>query len=228
MKVMTVILGLALSLAAAAAAQDRPAGLTVVGEGRVAMTPDVALVRMGVTAEADSAGAAAAALSDRLGPVLEALAEAGIAPADIRTGTLQLGPIHAGRGPGGEGRPEIVGYRAESLVEVRLQQVGRVGEILDAAIETGTNRLEGIAFSASQPEVAESAALAAAVADALRKAQVVSQAAGLTLGPVRSITEQGGGMPRPEMMRMSAADMPVAPGEIEATARVEVVYDLAE
>ncbi len=231
MRGLIIAVALAMALPAGAQEQDTgrtaPGELVVTGTGRVAVEPDLARIRLGVVAEADEAGAAAAALSQALDPVLAGLTEAGVGAPDIRTGTLQIGPVYPEpSGAPGE-RAEIAGYRAESLVTVTLRDIGRVGEILDAAIGDGANRLEGISFAPSDPAAVEEAALAAAVADAMRKAQIVSEAAGQTLGSLVTLAERSGGG-GPVAMRMSAADMPVAPGEVEVTAQVEATFALRE
>ncbi len=229
MRALTIAAALVAALPVLAQAQEDPGTLAVTGEGRVAVEPDMARIRLGVGAEAEEAGAAAAALAEALRPVLDGLTGAGIAPADIQTGSLQLGPVYAEAESRPGAPPEIAGYRAESLLTVTVRDIGAIGEILDAAVGDGANRLDGIAFTLSEPQATEDAALAAAVADALRKAQIASTAAGRTLGPILEIVEAQDSGPGPEMMRMSAAsDMPVALGTVEATARVTVTYALGE
>ena len=53
---------------------------------------------------------------------------------------------------------------------------------LDAAVDAGTNTTYGIAFSSTQENEAYQKALARAVEDAMQKAQVLANAAGVQLG----------------------------------------------
>ena len=202
--------------------------LTVEGTGEVAFEPDIALVTLGVEADAASPAEAVAAMAQGLSPVLDSLTQAGIAPRDMQTGTLNLRPVYAEQSQTrpGEG-PEISGYRAESLLTVRVRDLDTLGPVLDAAVTEGANRLEGIQWQLSDPEAAEDAALGAAVADAVRKAAIMAEAAGLGLGAIEEIREGNvGAMPPQPMMRMEAADsgMPLARGEVGVTATVTLEY----
>jgi hypothetical protein len=74
----------------------------------------------------------------------------------------------------------------------------------------------------------EAQARALAVRDAATKAQQLAEAAGVRLGPLLSLTEQGIGRPMPMARTMSAmASMPVEPGELEVTVTVEARYRLS-
>ncbi|MFZ1727067.1 MAG: SIMPL domain-containing protein, partial [Albidovulum sp.] len=72
-----------------------------------------------------------------------------------------------------------------------------------------------------------------AVADARHRAELYAQAAGVTLGAVLSIAEQGGGYQPMPMMRAEASyakggDVPVASGELNLSSTITVVYEIAE
>ncbi len=227
-----ILMAALVAAGAGQAQQARPDAepqVTVAGEGQVAAAPDLATVRLGVVAEAGAAAAATEALSADLGPVIDALVAEGVAPADIETGTLVLSPVYAEPAPDGRA-PEIGSYRAESLVSVELRRTADLGRILATAVEAGANRIDGVSFALSDPDAVADAALADAMADAMRKAGVIAEAAGMGLGPVRSIAETGGGGPGPIMMeaRAAMADVPIAPGRIETTARLSVTFDLVE
>lgn len=202
--------------------------LTVGGSGEVAFEPDLALVTLGVEADAPTPAEAVAAMGQGLSPVLEGLTEAGIEPRDMQTGTLNLRPIYADQAETrpNEG-PEVTGYRAESLLSVRVRDLDTLGPVLDRAVTQGANRLEGIQWQLSDPEAAEDAALAAAVADAVRKAAVMAQAAGVGLGEIQEIREGDVGHEPPQpMMRMEASmsDMALARGEVGVTATVTLQF----
>ena len=109
-----------------------------------------------------------------------------------------------------------------------MRDLDKLGTVLEAALEDGANRLGGLNFGLRDPEPLMDAARAAAVADAMRRARVFAQAAGLTLGPVLRMHESGGvmvpDMPMLEMAR--ASDVPIATGETALTARVTMVFAL--
>ncbi len=232
MRALLAILWLVAATAAPAQEGTGPGGADVVvtGQGQVTRAPDRADLRLGVIAEAEDPEAAAAALAARIEPVIAALRDAGIAQEDIQTGTLGLAPVYADRPEGPSSRREILGYRAESLLSVGIDEIDGIGRVVGAAIAAGANRLDGIGFSLGDPQQAEDEALRRAVADAARKAALVADAAGRSLGPVLQVVEEGGRGPAPMMMRMeaaaSSADIAVAPGEIEVTASVRATFGL--
>ncbi len=228
-----VLLAAALSaLPAALAAQsaETPARLAVTGTGRVDAAPDMAVVTLGVQTQARTAAQALADNNARLASVIARLREAGIAPRDVQTSGLSLGP----RYDYGDGRtPRLVGYEASNQLSVRVRALDTLGTVLDAAVSDGANTLGGLTFTLADPGPARDAALAAAAADARRKAQLMAEAAGVRLGRVLEITEHGGYAPPQPMLRAAMADaapasVPVEAGEISYSATVGIVYALAE
>jgi uncharacterized protein YggE len=74
----------------------------------------------------------------------------------------------------------------------------------------------------------EAQAGALAVHDAATKAQQLADAAGVRLGPLLTLSEQGIGRPIPVARGVAAmASMPVEPGEVEVSVVVEARYRLA-
>lgn len=214
--------GLALSLPLAAMADSPPRTITVSGNGSINTAPDMATITIGVREDADSAREAMDLLTAGLGPVLDELASAGIAATNIQTSGLSLGARYIY--PDNH-EPKLVGYTASSSVEVRLHDLSRVGTVLDMAVSEGANQLSGISFGLADPSAARDAARRAAVEDALARAGLYAESAGVTLGDVLSISESGGSFPMPvaEAMRDSA-EVPVAAGEIEVSASVTMVF----
>ncbi|WP_375263495.1 SIMPL domain-containing protein [Palleronia sp.] len=202
--------------------------LTVEGTGEVAFEPDIALVTLGVGADAATPTEAVAAMNQGLAPVLATLTDAGIAPRDMQTGTLNLHPVYSDR-PETQpaGGPEVTGYHAESLLSVRVRDLDILGTVLDTVVGEGANRLEGVQWQLSDPAAARDAALGAAVADAVRKAAVMAQAAGVGLGAIEEIREGNVESSPPQPMMMMEArsgGVPLARGEVGVTAAVTLRY----
>lgn len=220
---------LLLSLPLAAGAADR-ATITVTGEGQVEAPPDLATLSLGVTTEGKTAAEAMAANSIQLGAVLEQLRAAGIEERDLQTSGLSLNPNW--QQPEGATQASIVGYIASNMVTARVRALDTLGGILDRAVSDGANTFNGLTFGLADPRPALDKARAAAVADAMARAKLLSGAAGVQLGPVVSIIE-GGGMAVPmPMFRMEAAadaaPVPVAAGEISTSASVTIVFELKQ
>lgn len=203
--------------------------ITVTGEGQVSGAPDMATVSLGVTTQAKTAAEAMAANNVQLGLVLERLRGAGIEERDLQTSGLSLNPDW--QQPEGETQPRIVGYVASNMLTVRVRAIDTLGTVLDKAVIDGANTFNGVSFGLSDPQPALDQARKAAVADAMARAKLLTEAAGLKLGPVISITEggnQGGPMPMFRMDAAAAPAVPVATGEVATTASVTIVFGLQE
>lgn len=201
--------------------------LTVGGSGESRIAPDLAVIQLGVTSQADSAAAAMAQNGEQQSAVIEALKDSGIAAEEIQTSGINLNPMM----DYGEGRaPQITGYQASNMVSVRVAEVERLGEVLDAIVAAGANEINGINFQREDGLAAEDDARRAAVEDARHKAEVLAEAAGLSLGPILLLRDRpANDGPQPMMMRAEAArgaGTPVETGQLSVTSEVEVVYAL--
>lgn len=227
----TLITLLAVLWAGSAVAQVETADtITVTGEGSVAAAPDQATLQTGVTARADEAADAVSEVATALDEVLAQITAAGVDRSNVQTSNLRLSPVYEERQPNG-GTPEIVGFESASDLAVTTGDLDGLGDLLDAVLSAGATQFGGLSFGLEDPTEAMDEARRKAVSDAMRKAGLYAEAAGVALGPVRTITEtQGGGAPRP--MRAfdmaEARTMPVAEGEIAVTASVTMVFTLEQ
>jgi len=220
-----VALFLTLCLAVPARAETGPQ-ITVTGEGTVDLPPDMATLRLGVSTQARTAGEALSSNSADMAAVLGFLAGEGIAEADIQTSGLSLMPR---QDRDAQGRATTVGFVASNEVVVRVRDLDRLGGLMDAVVREGANRFGGLQFGLSDMSAALAEARIRAVADARTKAETYAEAAGVTLGPIRTISDQSGGI-RPMEMRMAAAAadaVPIAAGAVSVTAGVTITWALA-
>lgn len=207
------------------------ARISVVGEGAAQIAPDMATITLGVTTQAATATEAMAQNADQQGAVIEALTGSGIEDRDIQTSRLNLNPVmdySRDNQP-----PTLTGYRAQNMVTVRVRDLDALSTTLDALVTAGANEITGIAFGRDEAAEVQDEARRDAVADARHRAEVMAEAAGLTLGPVltmRDMAFSDGGEPRPVMMEAmdmgAAKSVPVASGELTLQARVEMQFAL--
>jgi uncharacterized protein YggE len=223
---------LATALAAApqiAVAQTPPAPrvITMAGHGEARAVPDTAMVSAGVHAQAPTAAAALAANTTRMQAVMAALKKQGVPDKDIQTSNFSISPQYAN---GNGEAPRITGYQANKQVEVRLEDVKKVGTVLDALVSAGANQMNGLSFSIRDDAALLAKARSAAVEEARLKAETFAKAAGVSLGAILSISESGGGMPprpmyaAPMMVRDKA--VPVALGEQSVDADISITWEI--
>ncbi|WP_264212944.1 SIMPL domain-containing protein [Leisingera thetidis] len=224
---------LMLSMSAGALSAGEAAALrqiTVNGESTLQVAPELATITLGVTEEAEQAAAAMSAVSEAMNAVIARLKEAGIAAEDMQTSQISMHPVWSqDRSGSNGGRREITGFQGSNTLMVRVRDLAQLGPVLDGVLTAGANQFQGLSFGVSDPAAMQDQIRGEAVKDAIRKAEQLAEAAGMELGPVRSISEHGGGGPRPMMaMEMARSDaMPVEAGELTFTHSVSVVFDMA-
>jgi uncharacterized protein YggE len=222
-----LFLGLALAgaLAAPALAADRTLSMT--GHGEVFSSPDMVSVTAGVTTSAATAGQALATNTARMQAVFATLEKLGVPQKNIQTMNFSVSPQYSN----GENNmaPRLTSYQVNNDVSVRLDDVTRLGDALDALVSAGANQMNGISFAIREPAPLLEKARAGAVADARARAETYARAAGVTLGPILSISEGASEMRPLRMavpMAFAAKSVPVASGEESVTADVSVVWEI--
>ena len=161
--------------------------VTVVGEGTVSLTPDIAETNIGVEVMRASVQEATSAAEELMQSILSALAEQGIAEEDIQTSGYS---VYAERyGPEGPLADDETQYRVSNNVQVTIRDIDSVGEVLDAAVEAGANNIYGVNFRVEDPSGVESEAREAAFTDAREKASELASLSDAQLGQVMSISE---------------------------------------
>lgn len=203
--------------------------LTVTGAGEASATPDMALISIGVQTEGPNASAALRGNSSKMRATIDKLKELGVEERDIQTSGLSVNPRYDY--DSNQGLPRLIGFTASNTVTARLRDLDKAGDILDQAVQTGANTLNNISFTFSNPQPLYDTARNSAVAKARAQAELLSNAAGVRLGPILSIQDGyvSQPSPRPMMARMEAAfdqSVPLASGESTVTANVTIVYEI--
>src|SRR5664279_1266437 len=223
MKISSLVAALILAALASLPARADDKLVTVTGEATVAIAPDMATIRVGVTSQGKSAREASETNGKQMTGVLAALKGAGIADRDVQTSSLSLQPQYD---PNKSGAARLLGFQATNQVTVKIRAIDTLPDVLDRAISAGANEMSGIEFVVSDQSKLLDQARTEAIADARRKAELYAKAAGAKVGAVVAITEEGSAPPPRLMQAMRAGAAPVAPGEQTLRAVVTVSYEL--
>lgn len=201
--------------------------ITVTASGHAVAAPDVAEIATGVVTESGSARDALNANTAAMQKLVDGLKAAGIEAKDLRTSAFSIDPRYTNPRDGTP--PSISGYRVTNQVRIVVRDIKRLGEILDQTVTLGANQAGSIDFQVSGAEILKDEARRQAMANALRRARLYTEAAGVTLGKVISIAEDvaDGHHPVP-FARASLADraVPIEAGTQLLEARVTVTYAL--
>jgi uncharacterized protein len=221
---------MAVLTAAPAAAQQKPEApaegpvIVTTGEGVVKLAPDRVWVSIAAESRARNPREAQRANADAMTAVQARLKGTGL-PADaIRTSAYDLQPEF----DYANGKQTLRDYVARNAIEVRVDDITRIGEILEVAVGSGATSVSGVRFDLKDRTATEREALKRAVADARSHAEAAASGAGVAIGGVLRIEEQRtpAQQPRPVMMMMrseaaaDAAQPPITPGELEVRAVV--------
>ncbi|HET9714735.1 MAG TPA: SIMPL domain-containing protein [Pseudolabrys sp.] len=218
-----ILLALVLNVAAIAAVHAAENLVTVTGEASVAVPPDMALIRIGVSSQEKTARQASEANARQMTTVLSAIKDAGVAERDIQTSRLAIQPQYDANKAG---PPRLTGFQVTNQVTIKIRDIDRLPSVLDRAIGAGANEMSGIEFVVSNQSKLLDQARDDAIADARRKAELYARAAGAKLGRVVSVTEEGVPLPPRPMQAVRAGAVPVAPGEQTLRAVVTVSFEL--
>src|SRR3546814_1726126 len=98
--------------------------------------------------------------------VMAAIKAAGIAEKDIRTSGISVNPQYK---YGDNQPPTITGYQASNTVSIKVREIDKLGEVLDALVASGDNQVNGPSFEIDQPEAVYDEARRAAIATATQR-----------------------------------------------------------
>ncbi|MFC1913257.1 SIMPL domain-containing protein [Chloroflexota bacterium] len=208
-------------------------GIWVIGQGEVAVVPDIATLTLGVEAREDSVAQAQTRAAEAMERVMEALASAGVAEKDIQTQFFGISPVTKWDRETEE--ETVTGYWVRNIVTVKIRDVEKTGAIIDAVAEAGGDltQIRSISFSADDPSDYYVEAREAAIADAKAKADQLAHLAGVKLGKPTYISESI--QAPPIAMRSVAydeaaalAETSISPGELELSLSVQVVYAILD
>lgn len=198
--------------------------------GSVTVRPNTLLVDLGVRAKAATAQAALAADDAHAAKLIRILRAAGIPAVDLQTTNLSIGPDY--------GRKGVTGYVVTNVVSVTDTRIASAGRILDDAANAVGNgiQFDNLQFVLTGDTSPTIAARARAVRLAEGRARAMATAAGGTLGPLCSISDDssagylagnsGYALSAGASGSAAAAPTPVESGNQAVTAQVTVVYEV--
>ncbi|HXS20544.1 MAG TPA: SIMPL domain-containing protein [Steroidobacteraceae bacterium] len=209
-----------------------PATIQVTGQAQVSESPDRVYIDIGVTTQARKAEDAASENATSLSAVIAAVKQAAGAAAQLTTTEYSIGPNYSY--PRNGGTPTVVGYSVSNVIQARLDDLHKVGNVIDAATRAGSNNVQGIRFALRNEQAPRSEALKEAAIKARQDADALAGALGLRIVRVLSVEEQGAG-PRPVPMYSPAVKMALArapatsieQGMLDVSASVTLTVEVA-
>jgi uncharacterized protein YggE len=203
-------------------------GIWVTGEGKVDVIPDVAILNVGVEAQADTVEKAQGDAIEAMSAVKTELDARGIDARDIKTQYYSISPVR--NYIPDKGSEELAGYRVTNMLTVKIRKIEDTGAIIDAATRAGGNfiRINSINFTVDDPAPYQKDAREKALADAKDKAKQIADKTGLRLGDPTYINETTSSYPVPTTHEAAVLGVgggtSISPGEMTVTVTLQVAY----
>jgi uncharacterized protein YggE len=177
---------LGLTLPVAITTSQVSSELSVVGEGKVDVTPDTLTIDVGITVEKEqSAEAVQNKLTEKNNSIVSAVKSLGIDEKDIKTSNYSVNPNYVYD----LGKNRTDGFTGNVTVTIKTKKLDLAGKITQSATEAGATNIAGTRFSVENPEVFREQARDKAIANAKDQAQKLASSLGITLGRVTNIVE---------------------------------------
>lgn len=201
--------------------------VTVNGEGKIVVTPDLAYIDLGVQTKNADASIAQQENAKLMTEVINAIKAAGIGADDIKTTGYNLYQTY----DYSSDKQSDPYYVASNIVNVKIKDISKVGAIIDAASTAGANNVNNIRFTVSDDSKYYQEALKLAMTNAKGKATAIMGTFNKTPDMPYSVSEvsYGGTLyydySPAKALSESAVSTPIESGEITITANVSVGYD---
>lgn len=165
-----------------------------IGEGSASDEPDEAVIYFGVTKNASTVTSAQEQTNSSIKNILENLKNLGINDKDIKTTNYSVNPNYdfsSGQ--------RITGYNVTQNIELKLKEIKKTNDAIDAITGSGANLVGQIQFGFSDQakEKLEQEARKEAVEEAKQRAQNIAKTAGIKLGKIINVQESSNELPRP-------------------------------
>ena len=209
-----------------------PKVVKTTGTAEIKVTPDRAVIQVGVERQSATAKAAKAAADSTSRKLLAALKAQGIEDKDIQTAYLDLQPTSYY-----EKHVRINNFTATQSLSVTVRDLSKLDGVMDAVMSAGANRIDGIQYESSELRKYRDQAREEATKAAKEKAVALAQALGNQVGKTYSIEEVQqwngsygyGGLAANTVMEgydMKSRGPSTAPGQLTVSASVIVSFDL--
>lgn len=192
-------------------------------------SPDTATVNTGVTTRAMTAREGLRLNGAEVERLIAAIKKMGVADKNIQTSGININAQYDYR----DNDRKFLGYDVSNNLTVRVEDISRLGEIIDAMVDAGANNLNGPNFFIDDETAFKKTARDRALDKGKELADYYARKAGYSSARLISISEgiSGRGGPPPPMAMAAARDesmnkTPVEPGEVGVSVNLSLTYEM--
>lgn len=216
-----------------AASTMEPGEIQVHGEATRQIAPSYAMLDLGISNKSASVSNAKSSNDAIMSALISQLKNLGIDKSNIQTSNVSVSPDYDYNRSGSD-RNTPSGYTVRNTVSVRINDLDKIGKVVDAAINSGANNINSLTFQSDVDQKLNDQLTTEAIAAARHEAEVIAAALGRTVGPVKSAnvqateTQSFDAAPRYMALKMAAmsTSTPIEKGNMIATKSANITFYL--
>ena len=214
--------------------------ISVSGTATVSSDPDTLIIVLGVESEAKTANASLSQNSNSLNSVISSLSNSGISEDDIQTSNFSIYPLYDSiKDSDGNWQQILNGYRVSNILSIQTEKIDSAGDIIDAAVSSGANRVDNVSFQLSDDKLQQISdnLIADEINDATKKAEKALVPLKQKIVGVKSVIIHDNVMPYFDspmrssfdgmVMESSMKSAPIMSGDEEIRTNVSVIFYIA-
>jgi len=201
--------------------------ISVSGTCEISVPADVGYIQLGVETQDKDVKDAQDDNAEAMQNIIDAVMELGLTDEDITTSNYSIYPYYDYNDGSRSEEPDY--YIVSNTVKLKVKDLDILGDVIDIATDAGANRAYSIYFDAEDTVASQDDALQKAVEDALRKANLIAEAADVNVIGIQQISDQTYystgyyDYARTDMaMEEAAYSTPIMSGQVNVTANVYV------
>jgi len=214
--------------------------ISVSGSAMVSSNPDTLIIVLGVESEAKTANESLSQNSNSLNSVISSLKNSGISEDDIQTSNFSIHPLYDSiKDSNGNWQQILNGYRVSNILSIQTERIDSAGDIIDAAVSSGANRVDNVSFQLSDDKLQKISddLIADAINDAIQKAEKALVPLKQKIVGVKSIVIHDNVVPYYDSPMRASFDgfaessmksAPIMSGDEEITTNVSVVFYISQ
>ena len=204
--------------------------ISVSGEGVIEVPPDIATISLGVVSRNKDAAQVQSDNARIATNVINSVVALGIERRNIRTGNYNFRQVYHNDD---NNRRIFDGYEVTNTVTIIVNDLSKIGKIIDSALSNGANQVDSLNFGIRDKEKFQNDALRLAVRDALKKAEIAAAELGKSIVSVRSVSINSASISVPRMEKLAMRNMdssfetPIESGTLNCSASVHVEFEIS-
>ena len=214
--------------------------ISVSGTATASSSPDSLVIVLGVESEAKTANESLSQNSNSLNSVISSLTNSGLSEDDIQTSNFSIYPMYDSiKDFNGNWQQVLTGYRVSNILSIQTDKIDTAGDIIDAAVSSGANRVDNVSFQLSDDKYQKISddLIADAINDATQKAEKALVPLKQKIVGVKSVVIHDNVVPYYDSPMRASFDgfaessmksAPIMSGDEEITTNVSVVFYISQ